>query len=382
MNAEKQKTILLVDDEVIIALAEKVTLEKYGYKVITVLSGEEAVAAVEMTPAIDLILMDIDLGAGIDGPETAAIILRKRDMPVVFLSSHMEPEVVAKTEKITSYGYVVKNSSITVLDASIKMAFKLFEAKVQERKKEAALSESEEWNKLILGTVLSGVMVIEAETRKIVEVNDTALKLIGLPKEEVIGAVCHRFVCPAEENSCPVLDLGKDVDLSEKILLTGDGKQTNIIKTVVPVIRQGRKYLIESFVDVSAHKRAQDELIKRNQYIESILDNMPIGFAANTIDDGVVRYLNNSFTEIYGWPKETFTDLDRFFASVYPGPEGQELKARVIATWAAVTRREMVWNDLKITTRNGRTQVYIRAQHTHPGAETDGLHGMGYDAGP
>jgi len=52
--------------------------------------------------------------------------LSKNDIPVVFLSSHTEPEIVEKTERITSYGYVVKNSTITVLDASIKMAFKLF----------------------------------------------------------------------------------------------------------------------------------------------------------------------------------------------------------------------------------------------------------------
>jgi CheY-like chemotaxis protein len=113
MNAENQKTILLVDDEAIIAMAEKMTLEKYGYKVITAHTGEEAVAAVRKTPAIDLVLMDINLGSGMDGPEAAALILKDRDLPVVFLSSHIEPEVVAKTEKITSYGYVVKNSSIT-----------------------------------------------------------------------------------------------------------------------------------------------------------------------------------------------------------------------------------------------------------------------------
>jgi len=72
--------------------------------------------------------MDIDLGSGMDGTQTAAQILSTRDIPVVFLSSHTEPSVVEKIEKITSYGYVVKNSPITVLDASIKMAFKLFDA--------------------------------------------------------------------------------------------------------------------------------------------------------------------------------------------------------------------------------------------------------------
>jgi DNA-binding response OmpR family regulator len=44
MKSEGQKTILLVEDEAIIAMSEKMTLEKYGYKVITAYTGEEAVA--------------------------------------------------------------------------------------------------------------------------------------------------------------------------------------------------------------------------------------------------------------------------------------------------------------------------------------------------
>ncbi len=117
---------------------------------------------VEKTPAIDLVLMDVNLGAGMDGTETAALILKDRDLPVVFLSSHMEPEVVAKTEKITSYGYVVKDSSITVLDASIKMAFKLFEAKIRERMKETLLGKSEEKFRLLFTQMPSAVAIYEA----------------------------------------------------------------------------------------------------------------------------------------------------------------------------------------------------------------------------
>ena len=153
MNTEKQKTILLVEDDVIITMTEKAILEKYGYRVLTVLNGEAAVAAAEQNPAIDLILMDIDLGKGMDGTEAAAIILKDRDLPVVFLTSHTEPEVVAKTEKITSYGYVVKNSSNTVLNASIKMAFKLFEAKIREKEKEKVLQDIIDKNPLSIQIV-------------------------------------------------------------------------------------------------------------------------------------------------------------------------------------------------------------------------------------
>jgi len=129
------KTLLLVEDDILIAMQEQRDLEDFGYHVRSAYSGEEAVEIFSgpEEPEIDLILMDIDLGSGILGTEAASLILEKRDIPIVFLSSHIEPAIVEKTEQVSSYGYVVKNSGTTVLDASIKMAFKLFESRRKSR---------------------------------------------------------------------------------------------------------------------------------------------------------------------------------------------------------------------------------------------------------
>lgn len=143
MPTENSKTILLVEDEAIIALMEKVELEKYGYIVHVANTGEKAVKFIlDANLAIDFILMDIDLGSGIDGTLSAEIILKEKDIPVIFLSSHTEPEIVEKTEKITSYGYVVKNSGIVVLDASIKMALKLFNERQKRKLTEQELNKA------------------------------------------------------------------------------------------------------------------------------------------------------------------------------------------------------------------------------------------------
>jgi len=131
VKTDERKIILLVEDEFLIAMGKQQELEKYGYSVRHVNTGEKAVNISRENCDIDLILMDIDLGKGIDGTEAAALILKERNIPVIFVSSHTEKDIVEKTEKITSYGYVVKSSSITVLDASIKMAFKLFDAQNQ-----------------------------------------------------------------------------------------------------------------------------------------------------------------------------------------------------------------------------------------------------------
>ncbi|MFP4302882.1 MAG: PAS domain S-box protein, partial [Spirochaetaceae bacterium] len=128
MKDKKAKKLLLVEDEAIIALNEKMTLEKFGYQVTTVHSGEKAVESVERDPGIELVLMDIDLGPGLPGDEAAEKILEIRHLPIVFLTSHTEREYVERVKEITRYGYVIKNSGKFVLWDTIEVAFELFEA--------------------------------------------------------------------------------------------------------------------------------------------------------------------------------------------------------------------------------------------------------------
>lgn len=125
---ELKITILIVEDEALIAASEEMQLKQYGYGVVTANCGEEAIATVNSLPDIDIILMDIDLGKGMDGTVAAREIQKHHDIPIMFLSSHTEKEIIDKTEQITSYGYLVKSAGITVLDASIKMALRLYEA--------------------------------------------------------------------------------------------------------------------------------------------------------------------------------------------------------------------------------------------------------------
>lgn len=187
MKKSLQLTILLVEDERITAMLTKKALEEYGYAVITVNTGEKAVEYIEKKSGIDLILMDIDLGKGIDGTEAASQILSKHDIPLVFNSSHTEPETVEKTEKISSYGYVFKDSTITVLDASIKMALKLFYAKKLEQKKEQALLKSEKRFRSLFEEAPLGMALIDSLTGQVYEINSMFAKIAGRTKEEIAG---------------------------------------------------------------------------------------------------------------------------------------------------------------------------------------------------
>jgi len=189
MVHKKYQHILLVEDQALIAFTEKAVLEKYGYKVSIVETGETAVETIENDLDIDLVLMDIDLGPGIDGTEAARQILEFRDLPIVFLSSHTEPEIVEKTEKITSYGYVVKSSSITVLDASIKMAFRLFQANRKLTNELFRRRQAEDQiRKLSRGIEQSSASVVITDAKGTIEyVNPRFSEITGYTEGEVLG---------------------------------------------------------------------------------------------------------------------------------------------------------------------------------------------------
>ena len=169
-QANSVKTILVVEDEALIALNQEAILTKNGYRVITAYDGEKAVRAVSEA-AIDLILMDIDLGKGkMDGTEAAEIILRDRELPIIFLTSHSEKEMVDKVKGITRYGYVLKNAGEFVLLEAITMAFELFRSflaiQEKERQLELALKESEWKYQFLLKNLDDIIYTIDMETEE------------------------------------------------------------------------------------------------------------------------------------------------------------------------------------------------------------------------
>ena len=127
MVNESVKTILLVEDELLIAMAKQHELERFGYNTMHAMTGSEAVCKVKKNKNIDMVLMDIDLGRGIDGIEAAELILEYMHIPILFVSSRSESEIIEKTGKIGAYGYVVKSAGIKVLHSSIQAAFKIFD---------------------------------------------------------------------------------------------------------------------------------------------------------------------------------------------------------------------------------------------------------------
>ncbi|NVN93929.1 MAG: PAS domain S-box protein [Bacteroidetes bacterium] len=229
-----------------------------------ILEANEAFAKMTLFSIEELLGSDIRLLTTV---ETTNIV--HENIRRIIDGETLEQEVLSRRKDGSYRVFLLRENLITLPDGG-RGILSVHNDITDRKQAEEALRESEEWNKAILHTILSGVTVIDVDTRKIIEVNDIALKLIGLPREQVVGSICHKFICPAEENKCPILDLGKTVDLSEKKLLTVDGLQKDIIKSVVPIQFRGHKYLIESFVDITELKNSQEENKIKNEELLKI----------------------------------------------------------------------------------------------------------------
>lgn len=218
MKNIKMITILYVEDQVIISLALTETIQSFGYRVITANSGEKALDIAENLNHIDLVLMDIDLGCGIDGPETARRILEKRNIPILFLTSHAEEAFVERVRKITRYGYVIKDSGDFVLRSSIEMALELFGAHLQLLQKEEDLQQhqieliyqNEELKRVQLELEASRTQYINLfemspvgyfildEKKAIIQCNLKAKEQLGLQADDLTRKNIHQYILPQD----------------------------------------------------------------------------------------------------------------------------------------------------------------------------------------
>ena len=174
-----RKSILLVEDEAIIAVDEAQVLERHGFYVLIVHNASDAIEKVGKD-RVDLVLMDIDLGTGkVDGTMAAQKILQHHRLPIVFLTSHSEKEMVERVKGITRYGYVLKNSGEFVLIEAINMAFELFIAHEK-------TIESEEKYRAAFMTSPDSIN-INGIDGLYVDINEGFTALTGYTREDAIG---------------------------------------------------------------------------------------------------------------------------------------------------------------------------------------------------
>nr|MBF0222543.1 response regulator [Desulfobulbaceae bacterium] len=149
------QSILVVEDEVLIAEDIKECLQRYGYEVPAIVtSGEDAIEFAG-TKKVDAVLMDIHLRGSIDGISAAEQIYSQYHIPCLFLTAFAEPALLERAKSAGSFGYLLKPFDDFQLLAMLEMVLAKSASDAEKALLEKRLSQAVKLE--AIGTLAGGI---------------------------------------------------------------------------------------------------------------------------------------------------------------------------------------------------------------------------------
>ena len=129
--------VLIVEDELIVALNLSKELEQLGYRVVGLASSEKEAISLAQTKSPDVILMDINLQAGGSGINAAADIAKTSAVPVIYVTAYSSDKIIELAGHTNPYGFILKPYNVKEVKAAINIA-------MVRRKYEDKITQSEQ----------------------------------------------------------------------------------------------------------------------------------------------------------------------------------------------------------------------------------------------
>lgn len=179
-------SILIVEDEAVVALEMKINLEAMGYKVAG--RADNGPQAIELSQQLnpDIILMDIRLKGPMDGIDAAFEIRKIQKTPVVFLTAYAEEEKLQRAKVIMPFGYLLKPVQDRDLKVTVEMALHNARVEAERMKAEQNLRVSN----LFLDSMIDQnptAMWISDSSGTMIRTNQALLNLYKMQEEEIVG---------------------------------------------------------------------------------------------------------------------------------------------------------------------------------------------------
>ena len=127
---------------------------------------------------------------------------------------------------------------------------------------------------MIWGSVESGIVIIDEETKKILDVNPAAASMYGDDKENIIGWPCSKIF---DHHECHIFNKNQDFNRTEIDFFKSDGTTVPVLKSVTQINYEGRPALLESFTDLTYMKEseAQKHMLELGEHMRLLLTENP-----------------------------------------------------------------------------------------------------------
>ena len=293
-------TVLIVEDDRMIAMDIVHKLERLGYEVAgTAASGEDAIAMAARTRP-QVVLMDIVLEGPMDGIEAADAIRRQQDVPVIHMTTHSNPARLAPAEPSGLPGYPRKPFEERNLTIQIELA-------LHNQRADRQLRQQREWLRVILMSIGDAVIVTDAGGG-IALINRAAESLTGWKAEVVVGRPIQGVFHMVQEKTgqavadpvARVLHERRTLALANHAMLaTRDGRWVPIEGSAAPVFDE-TGHLIGTglvFQDVTGKRRAEESLREMERRLLHAQKLGSLGILAG----GIAHDFNNILAGIVGY---------------------------------------------------------------------------------
>ena len=257
----KPATILIVEDEGIIARDIRQQLMELGYEVVgDTPTGEASLTLTEQLKP-SLVLMDIHLAGKMDGIEAAQAIRKRFGTPVVFLTAFAGAETLERAKLTEPFGYIIKPFDERYLHTVIEMALYKHRAETQMRR---AYDEQA----TILRTALDAFFMADWQGR-LLDVNEASCAMLGYAREELLKmSLADLDAAPEALKTDVILGMKqRGTARLERSQKTKDGRAIAVEMSVNYLPHSGGRIFCFAR-DITARKAAEDALVNLNEELE------------------------------------------------------------------------------------------------------------------
>jgi len=227
--------------------------------------------------------------------------------------------------------------SFNDMAAKLKLSFELLHKEIKERKQmeEAIRTSEERFRRLLLNVPAIAIQGYKLDGTTTYW-NQASERLYGYTAEEAIGRNLLDLIIPPEiqkevkDSIVCMSETGQPIPSAEVTLMKKDGSRVQVFSNHALVHMPG--FPSELFcldIDLTERKMAEEEIIREKEKLKILSDNAPFGMALIS-KDGQFTYINNKFTELYGYDISDIPDGRTWFKKAYPE---EEYRHYVISKW-------------------------------------------------
>lgn len=304
------ETIVIAEDELIVALDLESTLENLGYHVLAI--ADTGYLAIEKVAEIqpNLVLMDIRLKGDMDGITAAAEIYSRFNIPVIYLTAYTDENTLNRAKVTSPFGYIVKPFNERELHSTIEIT-------LYKHRMEKQLKEKSQWLSTVLKSIGDGVITNDLNA-EITFMNPIAESLTGWPQEEALGKASTEIFTivdgtnyhPIESPVIKAMEKGEIMKLPEDtLLLSKNGAEIPIGDSAAPIIDDQENVIgaVLVFWDMTEQRKVREQL--SYQAFHDALTGLPNRLLfIDRLTQAIERLKRHQDTRF----AVLFLDLDRF----------------------------------------------------------------------